>query len=553
MLKLRKFLCGSFGLLASLFGIAALFSIPDLIRLFHSHGLVVTASRGQTFHFPIAVRILLLMLAEFERFQPIILAVLYGMAWWSVRMKKPSARGWALAASAAMVFQIVPLSIVVCSLSRFSSHSAASGAAFFMALLAAPGAAGIIAFTAKDSLSSPQTGQTARPPRIAGDGTSGGLDVAVWVVSVAGYFLGQLLWFRWGRAHHLSFTHGLRWWALFAAALLIDSAAHESGHALVGVSLGMRLRTLIVGPFQWVMLHGKWRLQIQLANSFNFGGATGLVPTNPRQSRWAEISMIAAGPFASLIIGCTALQAALKVATTPYSWTWEFLSLVSIFGLVAFFVNLIPARPQALYTDGARIYQLLAGGPWADYYRAVSAAGAGVVTPLRPRDYDIEAIRRASAGITQGHPGLLLRLLAYSHFHDCNQIPDACRALSEAESVCEKSSIEVPAETCALFVVGKAFLAHDSAAAHTWWDRMQGKKTDLSDNDLYWMAKCALELGKGNLEVAQESWEKGNAIVQQRPMAGSYDCNRDCFAELQEALQRKALREFAIEDAQCEK
>lgn len=547
MLKLRNLLCKSFGLLAALFSLVAYLQISEFVQHVRSRGFLPPATGLQISPSLILFKVALWVLADLVHLMPLILAILYGMAWWSVRRKKPSGRGWALAASIAMVLQVIPFSVAVGAMLRYRAPTGLIiKMAWFSAALIAPGVAGIIAFAAKDSLDSPEIGPTARPPRIAGDGTSKLLDMAIWAFAVAGYYLGETMWYRWGHAHHLSGTHGFQFWALFAVAMLAETTAHESGHALVGMAMGMQLRAFIVWPFQWVRHHHQWRFQIQLEKIFNFGGATGLVPTDSRQPPSAYIAMIAAGPLASLLVGCIAFLLARKVPGTEIEWTREFFSLVSTFGLVAFVVNLIPARPQGLYTDGAQIYQLLAGGPWADYHRAVSEASSGTVTPLRPRDYDIEAIRRASAGITQGRDGLFLRLVAYSHFADADQIPDACRALAEAESIYESSGID-SAEVCSLFVIGNGFRAQDSAAARMWWDRMDGKNINQSDNELYWMAKCTLEMGEGDLEAASEAWEKGNAIAQRRPRAGSYECNRKCLAELYDAIQGKVRQEYAVE------
>src|SRR5579864_3225408 len=62
------------------------------------------------------------------------------------------------------------------------------------------------------------------------------------------------------------------------------------------------------------------------------------------------------------------------------------------------------------YSDGASIYQLLSRGPWGDFQRVVAVIGSSLVTPLRPRDYDIEAIQQVAQAITEGKQGLLLPL-----------------------------------------------------------------------------------------------------------------------------------------------
>ena len=46
----------------------------------------------------------------------------------------------------------------------------------------------------------------------------------------------------------------------------------------------------------------------------------------------------------------------------PY---WHFLAYLSTFSLLGFIVNLIPIQPDGQYSDGARIYQMMAGTPGA--------------------------------------------------------------------------------------------------------------------------------------------------------------------------------------------
>src|SRR5713101_8225806 len=105
-----------------------------------------------------------------------------------------------------------------------------------------------------------------------------------------------------------------------------------------------------------------------------------------------------------------------------------FLALFGAWSLVMCVINLVPFRTKDNYSEGAQIYQLLSNGPWADLHRAFSVAGSSLVTPLRPRNYDIQAIVRAGRAITQGRQGLLLRLLAYNDFLDLGRIPEAAEA-----------------------------------------------------------------------------------------------------------------------------
>ena len=182
-------------------------------------------------------------------------------------------------------------------------------------------------------------------------------------------------------------------------------------------------------------------------------------------------------------------------------------------------------RPEALYSDGAQIYQLLRGGPWADLHRVRSVAASTLVTPLRPRDYDIEAIQRAERSFTRGPQGLLLRMYASSYFLDCGKIPQACEALAEAESIYKESASDIPAGLCMAFVFRTAFLGRDAVGARQWWERMKAKKPTHFGAD-YWLARSALLWVEGRKNEAHEAWDKGNILAQKLPAAGDYEFDR---------------------------
>ncbi len=537
MLKLRKFLCGCFGFLALLFLVISAGTLPSLVFRIHEYGLLPPVHSARV---PLIAAICLGVLARLVLALPLVLSVLYGMAWWSVKRGKASARGWAIAASLAILLQSIPFSLVAyLEWAHGGGHWVHQLVLSGIAL--ALGVAGLVAFARRGAAAQVSTEAT-HPARIAGDGTSAIVDRLAWILGVCGYFAGQSLWMRWAQAQHLPVSSGFQFLWLILAAGLLETAAHECGHIAVGLALGMRLRAFVVGPFQWHIRDGKWKFQFLLNKILSGGGAAGMVPVDPEQSRWREIWMIAAGPLASLCTGLIALVAALLAKGSPYERTWELLALIATFGLVAFAVNLIPFRPKPLYSDGALIFQLLRGGPMADFRRALNFAGAILVTSLRPRDYDIQAIQRASSALTEGHQAVLLRFLAYNYFHDCNRIPEACHALDDAESVYHRSAQDIPAEWHMLFVFGNAFLKRDAASARQWWNRMEAKKATNLD-EVYWLAKSALHWIENNVEQANEAWTTGNELAQRRPKAGAYEFNRDCFLQLRQALDEAPTAE----------
>src|SRR5581483_6317902 len=104
----------------------------------------------------------------------------------------------------------------------------------------------------------------------------------------------------------------------------------------------------------------------------------------------------------SLAAGVAALAFTLAAPGQRWQAEWLPFAFFATLSLLTGVLNLIPFRTKAFYSDGARIAQLLSQGPWADLHRAFSTAAAKTVTPLRPRDYDIDAILRAGSSISIG-------------------------------------------------------------------------------------------------------------------------------------------------------
>jgi hypothetical protein len=241
----------------------------------------------------------------------------------------------------------------------------------------------------------------------------------------------------------------------------------------------------------------------------------------------------------SFIAGLAALWVTFVAPGHPWAQNWLPLAFFTTLSLLTAALNLIPFRTKAFYSDGARIIQLLSQGPWADLHRAFSAAAATTVTPLRPRDYDIDAIHRAGSSISVGEQALHLRLLAASYYLDRGCIADASQALAEAEAVYQESASDLPAELHTPFVFGKAYLQHDAEGARLWWDRMQARKP-LRNAD-YWIARSAVLWSEHRMNEAREAWEKGNALAQLLPQVGAYESDRSCFALLQKELEVPGL------------
>jgi hypothetical protein len=515
MQTLRKYLCWLFALNSLVFLVMAYFSVQRAIRL---HFL---------FQHPSYVGLPAVFL---------LVAFTYGMTWWTFIKGKASGRGWGLAASLINILFFV-LSFF---LSVFHRHFAWGHALVVSVshlwLILGVGIAGVIAFWRRYEQPDPAAKAKENVP-IPGDGTSKLINkvagILIYVFSIGAY----IWWLHWYRTKGFTSRHdGLLEIILIG---LIIATVHEFGHTVTGLALGMRLRAFVAGPFQWQIRSGKWEFKFNLAALLSGGGATGVVPATADLPRWRSVCMIAAGPLINLVTGAAALWAAFAVDVEAPVQAGGMLALFGAFSLTAFAGNLIPFATKASYSDGAQIYQILAGGPWGDFHHAMAVVGSSLVTPLRPRDYDIQAIQRAAGSIAQGPRGLLLRLFAYSYFLDNGRIREAGEALQEAEAVYHQSASDIPAELHTDFVFGSACVRRDAPAARQWWDRMEAKKPTRFNAD-YWRANSALHWIEGSLKEANEAWEKSNTLTQQLPEAGAYEFDRYCGSLLREALDKSA-------------
>jgi hypothetical protein len=315
-------------------------------------------------------------------------------------------------------------------------------------------------------------------------------------------------------------------------------ALHEIGHTAIGILLGMKLRAFMVGPFQWRIRDGKWEFRFEAKHILVESGATGIVPAVINFPRWAEVCVLLGGVLVNVLTGVGALYLAFTVEPESALQADGFLALFGAWSLAIAAVNLIPFR-TGNYSDGAQICQLLVNSAWADLHRAFGIAGATLVTPLRPRDYDIDVITRASRGITQRPHGLVLRLFAYTHFLDKGDLARAGEALKEARSIYNESASNVPADLVAVFVFGSAYIWRNAEYTRAWWTQMEAKKPVRHDSE-YWLAAGALHWVEGDLKSANEALEKAGSLAEQLPTAGAYEFQRHCCTLLQYRLQEVA-------------
>jgi peptidase M50-like protein len=524
MQALRKFLAWTFAFTSFVCLRIAVSGISSLVHRHYDH-----------YHLS-SLRTLLLVLVGPVLFT--VQAAVFGVAWWTIWRDKLSARGWGIAASLTVILFPLSFAFLIVYYSRSISASELLLQLRHTSVLLAIGVTGLVVFWRRYDPTTPASGH--QRLRIPGDGTSDLLNKAVVFLIFAVSFGAYSWWIRWLRVQG-DFAYRDIWYRLVVATCVAFAVAtfHELGHTLTGLALGMKLRAFLVGPLQWRMRGGKWEFQFNPAGIVSVGGATGVVPRRADLPRWCFVCMATAGPLTTLVTGALALWVALATVGNLSIQAREPLALFGAWSLLLLPLNLLPFRTADSYSDGAQIYQLLSKGPWGDFHRVVAVVGSTLVSPLRPRDFDIRTIQRAAHGITQGRQGLILRLYAYIHFLDLGKLTEAGEVLHEAESIYQESASNIPPELHTDFVFGNAYARRDAVAAREWWMRLEAKKPTRFNSD-YWRAYSSLLWIEGNLQEANEAGEKANALAQQLPMVGAYEFDRYCCS-----LIRKALNEAA--------
>ena len=473
----------------------------------------------------------LIALSYFVRLIPLILAGVYGTAWWTLKHGRRSARSWGIAASVVVILTSAGLVTARLTLWHAGRHHFRGTYLLFQIFFFAVGILGLIVF----ARSSSESIQSAQRRRLAGDGTSAFLDLLVSGLALTGVWGGIIFYTRWGHAQQLPFLRSSVSWPVILLIIFITISLHEAAHASIGLALGMKLRAFVVGPFQWRIRDGRWNYRFIPAGFLSFGGSTGIVSTDPNQSRWVEIAMIAAGPLMNLVAGLLAAFLTISAPGRPWERYWEPLAFFALVNIVTFAINLVPFRPEALYSDGARIFQLLSGGPWAELHRVFSMVLSSTVTSLRPRNYDIQAIHSAAAYFTHGREALMLRLFATSCFLDRNQTAEARATFAQAVSIANESQINISTELLTTFVFNAVFLERDAVAARRYWDLFESKTPTHFGVD-YWLARSALHFVESHPLEARDAWNVGAALARELPAAGAYEFDRDRYRLMRDLL-----------------
>jgi len=514
----RRLLQSAFGFLALVFICAACLTLSHLPHFFArlltydlSTDSFEGASQARRLTFVVLRGLGLLIMCA-----PIPLSALYSTTWWTLHKGKPSGRGWGLAASIITVLQGIPfLALTI----RYWNQIHGMGSEGFLILIGLPlvvGIPGIIAFAprkAAQPLAEPE------PLPIKGDGTSRSMDRFAILIQVAVILLGGQLGWHWARSRFGNPIAGSSSWLLWIAELAVVVALHELGHIVAGLASGMRLGGVLFGPLHFYQFDGKWKFRFQGGLFSAAAGAVKMIPRTAYRRRGAQICFIAGGPVASLLSGLVFVYCATTIPNGQSEILWDFCSWTGIFSLSVFVLNIIPVRSQAYYSDGAKIYQALTRSVLDDYCWILSLSSSVSVTPNRPRDYDLAALRRvieAEVGRPQRAVFCLMEsecLLERGHFDE------SARSIADAQTAYEQQSEKLTAGAICAFVFGHAILRSDPATAHVWAERLEASFGFSSDDR--WFCAAALACAEGRKKDAEGALDEFERFQHSRRRCGS--------------------------------
>jgi hypothetical protein len=463
---------------------------------------------------------------------PVALAVLFGVAWWNVLKQKASAGKWGIAASLAPVV----FGFLLMYGRSFQLVNPAWIAIVF-------GIGGTAVFLRRTTAPRPVSQPRSRAP-IPGDGTNPILNKLVLLAGIGGGTGGVRLFAIWARSHGLPRGFPPFYVLQVVFVIFLVLAIHEAGHALAGMALRMKLIGFAVGPFQWFKAYGRWKFTFRAAGMLAFVGQTMVAPTTMENFRNRKVLQVAGGPAASLLAGLAAAAIILTSSGRPWAFEWSVLAIFFTITTLAGILNLIPFGSKSMYSDGAKLFQLLSGGLWTDYHRAMGIVSSISVTAIRPRDYDIATIEQAAGRIAQGNDELFMHLCSYSYYFDSGRLAEAAASIEKAEASCSAWSLEPQAEGCSIFVFGHALVRHDAEAAGRWWQRMESAKSFHFTENL-WDARCALLWSDNRLNEAAAAWNKADSFARQLPDSGLAASELNAVRLLREALDEAAPKPAA--------
>ncbi|MEN5059603.1 site-2 protease family protein [Luteimonas sp. TWI1416] len=308
---------------------------------------------------------------------------------------------------------------------------------------------------------------------------------------------------------------------------------HEAGHAVAGLSRGMRAIAFGVGPFRCERRGTRWRWR-RGGRLHGIGGFAALLPQGTRGlSRLDQAVFLLGGPMANL------LTAVLLLACARWLPLPVHLAAACIGSAIAAALlglgNLLPLQLSGWRLDGRVLLDLLRRTPDAALHLQISQLMALSLAGVRPRDWPEAAIPVLSASLASDGLALSGRMLRLSHAID-RRDAGAARADAVALTAAFASAPAVSRGPIAVTLASHAaLLVGDRALLAAWRLRCDGGLLDLSP----YRAWLDAELARldGDAGALTTHLADARALAERIPDAASRMVFDDRLEALAQALQ----------------
>lgn len=317
-------------------------------------------------------------------------------------------------------------------------------------------------------------------------------------------------------------------------------AVHELGHVLAGRLVGFRFQALTVGPLMWEREAGRIRFRWN-RNLNAYGGLALCIPPDSHRLVARFIGFTAGGPLASVLLalaGGLGYRYGVPAGPSFANYVLEFfwLMCLTLSALIAL-ITLVPMRSGGFLSDGARMLQLLRGGPKAFVDVVCLRVIAQSFSGTRPRDIDPQPLLEAVAQPLSSHFTVYLHGFLYLHYLDKGLVEKAGEHLDHYTS----GVAEVPKGYQSVIYLEnvwfEALYRKDAAAARKYWEQVVAgafiPKTQVH------RAAAALAFAEGDHSGAVKKVEEALLELPRSMDKGAAVAEREWLEQLLEAITQK--------------
>jgi len=264
-----------------------------------------------------------------------------------------------------------------------------------------------------------------------------------------------------------------------AVSLWPHIVLHEAGHAVAGLSRGMRAIAFGVGPFRFERgSDDRWRWR-HGGGVRGIGGFAALLPRGERGlSRLDQTVFLLGGPLANLATAALCCTLVLWLPMSPWLAA-AVLGIALAAGLMGL-GNLLPMHMDGWRSDGRGLLDLARRTSDAALQLQINQLMALSLANVRPRDWPVASIPTVDTGIASSGLQQSARMLRLSHAVDRR---DGVAARSEAEALAAAFA-EAPSASrpsiAVMLASHAALLVGDRALVAAWRAHCEGGLMDLS-------------------------------------------------------------------------